>query len=117
MASAAKKAKELPEDKIVGGLSMKAVLKHLAAEDYTSVPYAIDSYYYEKYQPTSVLPTDTESRTPVLYRVDPFDGVHVNARDIHVENKYKTHQRQGNNGGYHNTSDRPFTITTPLFFT
>jgi hypothetical protein len=102
-ASAAKKSKKLPEDKIVGGLSMKAVLKHLAAEDYTSVPYAIENYYYEKYQPTSVLPTDTDSRTPIQYRVDPFDGVHVNARDIHLENKYTAHQRFGNNGGFHKT--------------
>jgi hypothetical protein len=99
MATAAKRAKNLPEDKIVGGTSIKHVLKHLAAEDVTNVPYAVENYYYEKYQPTSVMPTDTESRTPIQYRIDPFDGVHVNARDLHLENKYIAQQKTGANGG------------------
>ena len=73
----------------VGGASavrhLEDVLADLANEDTYDFNQPVENYHYERYQPISVLPTNTSTRAPINFRIDPYQGVHLNTRDMYLE--------------------------------
>jgi hypothetical protein len=69
----------------VKNVHLEDVLADLAGEDQYDINRKVESYTYERYQPTSVLPTDSISRAPLNFRLDPFQAVYLNTRDMYLE--------------------------------
>jgi hypothetical protein len=70
---------------VKGNVRLEDVLADLAAEDIYDFERSIKSYTHERFQPTSMLPTDTESRSSINFRFDPNQNVHYNTRDSFLE--------------------------------
>jgi hypothetical protein len=64
---------------------MYRVLDALSGEHVTYVGEDVESYSVVRYQPTSVLPTGSLTRTPLVWRMDSYQGVYHNTRDLHAE--------------------------------
>jgi hypothetical protein len=78
---------------------LEDVLADLANEDTYDFNQGIENYHYERYQPISVLPTNTSTRAPINFRLDPYQGVHLNTRDMYLEYEVVVETRkQGETG-------------------
>jgi hypothetical protein len=78
------------------------VLADLACEDPYDFNRNVESYSYERYQATSVLPTDSITRAPTNFRMNPFQSVYFNTRDMFLETDYTVEMQTATNRGWIN---------------